>query len=544
MGMFTFILFMSALALWFFTCECDTLLGVYEPTCAMRGRDFKWLVFIMLVLGFWISRKGDVSASVGEHLGIFYVNNRTILVILMSSFIALLGLKFFDIKSSAAYALLGSFGACWAVHGLAIGVDKSFILSFIVAPLMAFVLSAIVRFLLRSIFSRIHVHMITLSLYMRHAVIACVIFAAVALGLNWGGLIHGMGNLWEEESAACCVSLAVVGGVMLIFMISGHVTNVKTSSKFADFSIYAVVSVGFSVAVTLLFFSFYSTTAVLGLEPAPLSVAALVAASVAGSEIAQHSRLVSNEEYVKEALSMTAAPVLAFLLSYVLFSVTGDGLEDAMSGFLVMSFAVLILLFLAFVEYAKEQRAQKEASDRIMYAQRQQIYEHSRALSDMELKVVISENQALHNAIEMKKQEVMNVALSIVEQREFLESLSDSVKRLSAESDAKEKDRLISELDSSIRQRLSYDHDVDSQYFYAQAESLHEDFNAKLSENFPNLTQQEKRLATLLRLEFSSKYIATLMNITPKSVEISRYRLRQKLGLSKGDNLVNFIKSL
>ena len=50
-----------------------------------------------------------------------------------------------------------------------------------------------------------------------------------------------------------------------------------------------------------------------------------------------------------------------------------------------------------------------------MYAQRQQIYEHSRALSDMELKVVISENQALHNAVEMKKQEVVNVALSIVE---------------------------------------------------------------------------------------------------------------------------------
>ena len=162
----------------------------------------------------------------------------------------------------------------------------------------------------------------------------------------------------------------------------------------------------------------------------------------------------------------------------------------------------------------------------------------------MELKVVLSENQALHNAVEMKRQEVMNVALSIVEQREYLESLNSLVKQLSMTSDGREKDRLISELGASLRQRLSYDRDIDSQYFYAQAESLHEDFNAKLSENFPQLTPQEKRLATLLRLGFSSKYIATLMNITPKSVEISRYRLRQKLGLSKGDNLVNFIKSI
>jgi DNA-binding NarL/FixJ family response regulator len=110
--------------------------------------------------------------------------------------------------------------------------------------------------------------------------------------------------------------------------------------------------------------------------------------------------------------------------------------------------------------------------------------------------------------------------------------------------DAEQRDKLIAELGSSLKQRLSYDRDVDSQYFYAKAESLHEDFNAKLSENFPNLTQQERRLATLLRLGFSSKYIATLMNITPKSVEISRYRLRQKLGIDRGDNLVNFIKSI
>ena len=118
------------------------------------------------------------------------------------------------------------------------------------------------------------------------------------------------------------------------------------------------------------------------------------------------------------------------------------------------------------------------------------------------------------------------------------------VKKLAKTKDEGERDKLISELSLSLRQRLSHDREVDSQYFYAQAESLHEDFNAKLAENFPDLTPQERRLSTLLRLGFSSKYIATLMNITPKSVEISRYRLRQKLGLSKGDNLVNYIKSI
>jgi DNA-binding NarL/FixJ family response regulator len=209
-----------------------------------------------------------------------------------------------------------------------------------------------------------------------------------------------------------------------------------------------------------------------------------------------------------------------------------------------MAAAILVLVALSFAGYARRQRILKEATERLVYSQQQQIYENSRALNDMELKVVMSENQALHNAVEMKRQEVMNVALSMVEQKEYLESLNAIVKKLANSKDEKERDGLISELGASLRQRLSYERDVDSQYFYSQAESLHEDFNAKLSENFPDLTQQERRLATLLRLGFSSKYIATLMNITPKSVEISRYRLRQKLGLSKGDNLVNFIKSI
>jgi DNA-directed RNA polymerase specialized sigma24 family protein len=156
-----------------------------------------------------------------------------------------------------------------------------------------------------------------------------------------------------------------------------------------------------------------------------------------------------------------------------------------------------------------------------------------------------------------KEKRMAGIDLTKLDMREAVNTLPDKqkeavllrekgykVKEIAETDDPKEKDRIASEMSSALKQRLSYDRDVDSQYFYAQAESLHEDFSAKLSENFPNLTQQEKRLATLLRLGFSSKYIATLMNITPKSVEIGRYRLRQKLGLSKGDNLVNFIKSI
>ena len=542
MAMLFLILFLSTASLWFFTSEYATVFGVYRPTCAIGERNFRWVLILGLTLAIWLCHKGPVASAVYDHLGYKSIDSRSSMIVMMGAFIVLLTLKLFSVKGSFIYAFLGALSAYWIMRGGSPVTDWSFLLSFAAAPLMAFVLSAVLRSGLRFMFKRVKVHMITLSYYMRHAVILSVLLTVLAVGLNWGGFICGVGTMIRESSVVMPAAMAVVGVMALVFLIQEK--DADGLGIFADFSIYSVVSVGLAVALTLLFFSFDQTAALIHLSPAPLSVSALVMAAVAGSEVAQRSRLVNDGEYVRESVAMLVTPLMAFGLAYLLLSIIGDGDADAMVGYVVMTAAVLVLLALAFTAYVKRQRVSREAMDRVMYAQRQQIYEHSRALSDMELKVVLSENQALHNAVEMKRQEVMNVALSIVEQREFLESLSETVKKLEKAEDEKERDSLIAELSTFIKQRLSYESDVDSQYFYAQAESLHEDFNAKLSENFPNLTQQEKRLATLLRLGFSSKYIATLMNITSKSVEISRYRLRQKLGLEKGDNLVNFIKSI
>ena len=408
---------------------------------------------------------------------------------------------------------------------------------------MAFALSWLIRAVLKVIFFRTNIHLVTLSFYMRHLVIAGVVLLLAGLGLNWGGLLNFLANAVSHHAASYYV-IAVVAVVMLASIRPHANESDEPSGRFANFSIYAIVSVIYAVALTMLFFSFASTTALLGLKAVPLSLASLIIASIAGAELAQKSRLVDNDEYTRNIISIFAAPVGAFIFTFVIRHLIASDSEEYMTDFIVMAIAIITMIAIAFAGYVKKQALSKKATDRIVYAQQQQIYEHSRALNDMELKVVISENQALHNAVEQKRQEVMNVALSIVEQKEYLESLNVMVGKISRCNDAEQRDKLIAELGSSLKQRLSYDRDVDSQYFYAKAESLHEDFNAKLSENFPNLTQQERRLATLLRLGFSSKYIATLMNITPKSVEISRYRLRQKLGIDRGDNLVNFIKSI
>ena len=70
---------------------------------------------------------------------------------------------------------------------------------------------------------------------------------------------------------------------------------------------------------------------------------------------------------------------------------------------------------------------------------------------------------------------------------------------------------------------------------------IHENFFRKLKEKYPALTPADLRLSALLRLNYSSKEIARMLNLTPRGVEAARYRLRKKLALESEENLVEFM---
>lgn len=80
--------------------------------------------------------------------------------------------------------------------------------------------------------------------------------------------------------------------------------------------------------------------------------------------------------------------------------------------------------------------------------------------------------------------------------------------------------------------------------FNIRIEKMHKDFMGRLAQLYPDLSSNETRLAVLIRLGISSKEIATLLNISPKSVEINRYRLRKKLGLDRKASLTQFINNI
>ena len=76
------------------------------------------------------------------------------------------------------------------------------------------------------------------------------------------------------------------------------------------------------------------------------------------------------------------------------------------------------------------------------------------------------------------------------------------------------------------------------------ADNTKDDFHHKLRKLYPELSEKEKRVATLVRLDLSSKQIGIKLNITKASVNNYRYSLRKKMNIPKEVFLYDFIKKV
>ncbi len=74
--------------------------------------------------------------------------------------------------------------------------------------------------------------------------------------------------------------------------------------------------------------------------------------------------------------------------------------------------------------------------------------------------------------------------------------------------------------------------------------SLHPAFFNNLLSIAPKLTQQDLKHCAFIKMKLDTKQIATLFNVKPSSVQMSRVRLKKKLRLKRSEDLLYFINSL
>jgi DNA-binding CsgD family transcriptional regulator len=155
--------------------------------------------------------------------------------------------------------------------------------------------------------------------------------------------------------------------------------------------------------------------------------------------------------------------------------------------------------------------------------------------------VIRIRNEKLRAEMKQKDKELANATMQTLQKNRMLITLRDELKKLAAIS---VDPGHLHEVKHLVR-RINKEIDSENQWaiFETHFENVHEEFLKRLKTAYPDLTPRELKLCAYLRLNISSKEISLLMNISTRGVEISRYRLRKKLRLSRETNLTEFILS-
>lgn len=144
-------------------------------------------------------------------------------------------------------------------------------------------------------------------------------------------------------------------------------------------------------------------------------------------------------------------------------------------------------------------------------------------------------NEQLEQDIIRKSEELANSTMQLIKKNELLQKLKYESQEIENQSKTGSLGHIIKLIDNNI----SSGHDW--QVFEQNFNRVHEEFFKKLLERYPNLSPGDLRLSAYLRMNLSSKEIAQLLNITYRSVELKRYRLRKKLNLETDENLVEWL---
>jgi tetratricopeptide (TPR) repeat protein len=204
-------------------------------------------------------------------------------------------------------------------------------------------------------------------------------------------------------------------------------------------------------------------------------------------------------------------------------------------------FMVLMLLLIGSAWLIISKKNIKSKVERQLMENEKEIILTQQKLMEIELHNIQLRDETLSKELESNAKSLTAQTLHVIDKNKMLEAIRQRLQD-SLDKDIREQKKNIRNLIKMID--FNFVHDTDWDDFRKNFEKVHEDFFQKLNQHAIGLTPSELRLASLMRMNLSSKDISSSLNISPDSLRISRYRLRKKLAIGKGESLQQFILSI
>ncbi|TCK67513.1 regulatory LuxR family protein [Winogradskyella wandonensis] len=198
------------------------------------------------------------------------------------------------------------------------------------------------------------------------------------------------------------------------------------------------------------------------------------------------------------------------------------------TGWAIVGYVFLFLIIAALIQYLN--RLYYKRQKRQLLLAKEKEFEITALENDR--KIMEFKNQSLQKDIENKSRELGISTMNLIRKNEFLNSLK---KELNALNKGNELKKIIKIIDKNIN------NNEDWKFFEEAFNNADKDFLKKIKTKHPSLTPNDLKLCAYLRLNLSSKEIAPLLNISHRSVEVKRYRLRKKMDLPHEASLTNYI---
>ncbi|MGE0089095.1 MAG: inorganic phosphate transporter [Bacteroidales bacterium] len=505
-------------------------------------------------------------------------------IVVLSAALVVLVFTRFSIKVSTSQSIVGAIVG-WSLFtqgSINIGILSKIALAWILAPVFGVIVGALLFILIRWFINKSNVHVIKLDFYLRITLVIAIALAAFNLGANNIGNVIGVFSNYAP-SVTINFGIFTLDGLQILFLLGGvsialgiysfsRKASIETES--ATFSLVPETAIVVHLVQAIVLFGFsslwlFDILGSLGLPQIPLvpvSSTQIVIGAIIGIGIVKGTREIEIKTLAGIGLSWIITPLSAGLLTtaflfiiqrtfgfpskldkvdQVIESTGAEKLLDTSTNInmvlpgVIILIALIILVFIFFIFRQQKLRLKME---RDILIQQNQLYQSQKAMNDLEMRAAAVENEALNIKLQAKRKEFMDIAFNINEQHAFLEKISTGLNEIIDINNHDDRTQRLKDLSLIIRQKMSFS--KEKKEFYTQIEDIHKDFHAKLKTTYPNLTEMDKRLAGLLRLNLSTKEISSLLNISPKSVEIARYRLKKKLKLEKDNNLLKFISNL
>ena len=458
------------------------------------------------------------------------VNNLTVneVYIIMCAMVMVVAIvRSVDQYTSAVTAFWGAiialaYNGNWSFHPTLIAC----LLSLIAAPILGLLFFLLYDRLFDRIIFRTDSHLLLKKLYMKRLALVGIILGGLTLPFNFALFSSPFLSTFLTQFNVSWLPfvvlfVALLSLVMVIPMtaVLRHENSMAKPMSWALPSLYALITV---LLVGI------ASTILLGMTPVVVSP----------SQIRECCKMTngSRQRSLINLISITiVTPLIAFMLVMAMLTLVKNNIIILIITCFVLVTCLLVTMFSN--QWRKNNQTMKALNDELTHST-----EAGDERNRLDVAAVTSQFNVMTNEIDIKHKELVNLSLYIKQQRQYLDDLRTELQQLAVEDNvAVMRERLLN-LSQQLGDTMRLTGEMDQ--FYNQVEQQHKNFVSRLLMRCPSLSEKEKRLAIMLRLGFSSKDISSMMNVEPKSVEVSRYRFRRKLKLDRSVNIVEYLQMI